>query len=290
MSWIKVRTDLTDNPHVIRLANRMKCPPYQAMGAIIAMWAIADGQTTDGVLRGWDADMLDARIGMPKFTETLALGLDGKGGDAWVSVKEDGTVVIPDFSVHMGESAKARALAAKRQANLRGRASNAAPLRERDASVTGALPREEKRREEKKREIQNPPTPLAGGEVGLVANPTKPRREPKPKQPTHPGHAEAKAAYVSAFEAVYHAKPPWGAREAVTLNAFLASLNGDSHAAAEIIARYFADSDPFVVGSGHSLGVLVSRAGRYVGRAPAPRSAGRSGGSAGEERLGFRRT
>lgn len=122
-------------------------------------------------------------------------------------------------------------------------------------------------------EDKTPPTPLAGGVGSLPAETTKPRarakREPKP--PT-PGHAEAKAAYFTAFESRYGARPPWSGRDAVVLNDILASFNGEPSAAVTAIARYFRDADQFVASSGHPLALFRSRLGRYTSELPSPRT------------------
>lgn len=137
--WIKMRSNLEDDPHVRRLSAVLKVPPLHVVGALYLLWSLADEHTQDGVLLGWTAEMIDARAGIPGLCHAVEAGVDGKGSDPWLTVQSDGTLVIPDFQKHMGAGAKGRALASRRQD--RSRAQRDGPVTdlsrpERDNSVT----------------------------------------------------------------------------------------------------------------------------------------------------------
>jgi len=143
MAWIKMRTDLHENPHVIRLATLLAIPRLHVLGLVCRFWAWADTYTPDGTecLQGLHPDDLDRIMEHPEF----AAAMESVG---WLIVTETG-IEIPDFDLHMSQSAKRRALTARRVSLHR--AQSATP--ERYASVTAALP--EKIREEKKQNKQN---------------------------------------------------------------------------------------------------------------------------------------
>lgn len=104
--WVKIRTCLRQDPHVIRLATTMKLPKVTIVGALTLMWSIAYDAKKRGLLEGWDAEMLDAEIGVPGFSAAAMAGLDGKGGDAWLEVAEEGrSLLCPRFEKYMGEKA-----------------------------------------------------------------------------------------------------------------------------------------------------------------------------------------
>ena len=64
----------------------------------------------------------------------------------WLSVAEDGSITLPNFDAHNGETAKQRALTAKRVAKSKLKSNGGSVT----LPVTLPLPREEKRREEVK--------------------------------------------------------------------------------------------------------------------------------------------
>ena len=110
MAWIKMRTDLHENPHVIRLATLLAIPRLHVLGLVCRFWAWADTNTPDGrdCLEELHADDLDRIVEHPEF----AAAMESVG---WLIVTETG-IEIPDFDLHMSQSAKKRAVDARRQA------------------------------------------------------------------------------------------------------------------------------------------------------------------------------
>lgn len=131
--WIKMRVDLREDPDVISIATATDLDEDAVVGKLHRVWSWADQQTADGnahsVTRAW----LDRYVGVTGFASAME-----KVG--WLLVT-DGGIQIPDFDAHNSESAKRRALTAKRAAKHRNAKRNA-------TSVTKCAPREEKRRED----------------------------------------------------------------------------------------------------------------------------------------------
>jgi hypothetical protein len=145
MSWIKYRINLPTDPRVVCIAALVKRPVLHVCGGLLAVWAIADQHTTDGVLPGYTVEAID-----------MAAGIEGFGGAmrivGWLDVG-DGFVAVPRFNEHNGTSAKARLQGALRVERYRCNG----------PSVTKALP--EKRREEK-RTPSTPRQAASGGDGG----------------------------------------------------------------------------------------------------------------------------
>jgi hypothetical protein len=160
--WIKMRTDLRDDPAVIYMAAELGIDEDTVVGKLHRLWSWADKQTVDGNAFGVTETWIDRYLGVTGF----ALSLVNVG---WLSLLEDG-LEIPNFERHNGESAKRRALTARRVARYK---------------VThGALPREEKRREDIKPPIVPQGTTDRSGQSdssprGLVSKPKKKRTRSK---------------------------------------------------------------------------------------------------------------
>jgi hypothetical protein len=158
--WIKMRTNLWDHPKVAKLASAI-CPQnvreksdarpqnVQRMsnrafviGALFRTWSLADAYTADGILDGYDAEMLDELVGYNGWSENLQhIG--------WLIV-EPQRLIVPGFTEHNGESSKRRAEDAARKKRVR-KMSAECPKNVRENS--------DQRREEKRRE-ENKETPL----------------------------------------------------------------------------------------------------------------------------------
>ncbi len=149
MSWIKVEHALPEKTEVFRMAEQLGKDPDTVVGKLVRFWCWADRNTVDGNLVGLTEAYIDRIVHQPGFAAALR-----KVG--WLLVRS-GALVIPRFDRHNGQTAKARALAARRQAAYRERHAAVTP----EASTT-ALP--EERREETKPKIEKF-TPPAREEV-----------------------------------------------------------------------------------------------------------------------------
>lgn len=114
MSWIKLRTNLADDPSVWLIADTLELDHYAVIGRLCAMWAWFDGQAT--AENPWVAvttAALDKRLGCPGWCDACCAA-------GWLII-EEGRVGIPNFERHNGQSAKDRALTQSRQFKHRDR-------------------------------------------------------------------------------------------------------------------------------------------------------------------------
>jgi hypothetical protein len=139
-----MRTVLAEDPAVITIAAALGVEEDAVVGKLHRMWSWADRQTVDGNAPGVTAAWLDRHLGVTGFAQAAAAA-------GWLEVTAAG-IRFPKWDRHNSQSAKQRVLTAKRVATHRGRAGNG-------DSVTDALPREEKRRED-----STPPTPSGGAD------------------------------------------------------------------------------------------------------------------------------
>lgn len=138
-SWIKFDTSTSDKPEVWAIAMKLDIDPDAVVGKLLRIWTWFDDHSEKGNAPIVTRALLDRRVGVTGFVTAMIEA-------GWM--QEEGEVlVLPNFDRHNGQTAKNRALTAKRvsehkKSNAGGNAKGNA------ASVTGALPREEKRRED----------------------------------------------------------------------------------------------------------------------------------------------
>lgn len=138
--WIKVEVALPLKPEVWQIAGMTGLDADAVVGKLIRAWAWFDAHTENGNAVGVTFALLDSVCGRNGFAEAMALV-------GWL--EQDGSVMsLPNFDRHNGKTAKNRALTAKRVASHKTK-SNAEGNA---ASVSCALPREEKRREDTKKD------------------------------------------------------------------------------------------------------------------------------------------
>lgn len=132
--WIKMEVNLPDKPEIHSIAGMLGMEPDLVVGKLLRVWAWFDQHTEDGNANGVTLALVDRLTSVAGFGEAMQFA-------GWL-VQRDRTLCVVNFDRHNSESAKKRALSAKRQRKFRNANSN--------ASVTlGELPREEKRREVK---------------------------------------------------------------------------------------------------------------------------------------------
>jgi hypothetical protein len=138
--WIKMRTDLDDDPHVIEMASALGVHENHVVGMLWKIWSWADSHSLDGNALRVTCVTLDRFAGVSGFADALRkVGwLDGR----------DGSLSLPRFAEHNGQTAKTRAETAERVAKHR----NA-------KSVTDVTPKPlpDKRRVDKRRIEESPP-------------------------------------------------------------------------------------------------------------------------------------
>ncbi len=149
--WLKFEKATPDKPEVFAIAAALNMDPDAVVGKLIRVWSWFDTHTVSGNGAGVTSPLLDRISGVTGFVAAMqAVG--------WIEVTPEG-VSLPNFDRHTGETAKGRALTAKRVANHK----NKSNAKGNDPIVTTALPREEKRREEKKEQKTAPSGDLLAG-------------------------------------------------------------------------------------------------------------------------------
>lgn len=160
--WIKVETAIGDKPEVFAIADTLMMEdPDAVVGKLVRVWAWFDAHTVDGNAPSVTRLLLDRLTGVKGFTEAMIRV-------GWLTETAD-SLQIANFDRHNGETAKKRALTAKRTAKHRAKRnaeSNA-------DDVTSALPREDNRED-----IKTTPNPTAnrGGHSSQCDKKTKPHQ------------------------------------------------------------------------------------------------------------------
>ena len=147
MSWIKFETATSEKPEVWAIATRLGIDADAVVGKLLRVWAWFDTQTVEGNAPSVTKALLDSKVSVSGFCQAMI-------EVGWM-IEEDGRISLPNFDRHNGKTAKNRALTSKRVAEHK--AGNAKVTRQvtkefeksNAPSVTDALPREEKRREDK---------------------------------------------------------------------------------------------------------------------------------------------
>lgn len=205
MSWIKLQTTLPRSPEVIILASALGLSRREALGLVVEYFCWLDEQTTDGCT-ALSASQLDLVLDRQGFAEALV-------SIGWMASDENGIMFVLDFDKHNGETAKKRALTARRVEKLR--QCNA-------PSVTDALPREEYN-------INN-----TGGDSKRMTTMAQPPCQPTPPEfsawlqalcAAHPSTAKARSLSAEVYSAALDAfnRYPDAANHADLLTAYFRS-------------------------------------------------------------------
>jgi hypothetical protein len=148
MAWIKLRTDLLNDPAVYRLASELKLDRYAVVGRLAAFWGWADQHAVDGAVDGATSQVVDDVVSLPGFADALQRV-------KWLHIGAD-SVVIPNHDRHNGANAKERSLKSERQAKWRAKQTPPGAAESVDGAVDGQSS-PEKRRGEKRRNTPKAP-------------------------------------------------------------------------------------------------------------------------------------
>tara|TARA_A100001515_G_C4591056_1_gene215945 strand:+ start:3512 stop:4204 length:693 start_codon:yes stop_codon:yes gene_type:complete len=143
-NWIKMRTNLLDDPRVGAISMRCDVSVTTTLGSLFVLWSIADQHSVDGVLPHMSEEWLDGRVGVPGFSEALR-------SVGWLEAPQDGSagLCVPAFEEHNGASAKRRAMEAARKGRVRKVSASDA-----DAEQTGCGTRAEPAKSKKRKASQ----------------------------------------------------------------------------------------------------------------------------------------
>jgi hypothetical protein len=114
--WIKMNSNLWDNPKVAAICDELDEGEAPVIGALFRVWSIADQHSEDGVLIGMTEKTIDRKTGVQGFADALRTV-------GWLIVDEKG-ISIPDWEQHHSQSAKKRAVDAQRKAKSRAGGTN----------------------------------------------------------------------------------------------------------------------------------------------------------------------
>lgn len=109
--WIKMRTNLWDDPRVSSLCDETGQPEAMVVGALYWLWAMADEHSESGFLPGMTFKAIARKTGVAGLGEALQ-------NIGWIQLSGDGVRVV-NFDEHNGASAKRRSMDAKRKAGSR---------------------------------------------------------------------------------------------------------------------------------------------------------------------------
>jgi hypothetical protein len=111
--WIQWVKGLSRRREVIVLAGKLGMSRREAACACMEMWEWADDETTNGNIKGISQGDIDLMLGIPGFSDALASREVG-----WAIFNAHG-VTFPRFERNNGESAKRRAIEAKKKKRQR---------------------------------------------------------------------------------------------------------------------------------------------------------------------------
>lgn len=109
--WIKMRTNLWDDPRVSRLCDLTGAGEAAIVGGLYWLWAMADEHTEDGILPGLTTRAIDRKTGVNGLGAALV-------SISWLVEHPEGVTIV-GFEEHNGTSAKRRCVDAQTKANKR---------------------------------------------------------------------------------------------------------------------------------------------------------------------------
>ena len=137
--WIKVEHATPDKPEVYTMATILDIDPDAVVGKLIRFWAWCDQQSISGNALTVTESVLDRITHQPGFSDALRKV-------AWLEVRS-GSLQVPRFDRHNGQTSKARAVCNRRVAEHRDKCNASSVTNVTPQALEKPLP--EKRREEK---------------------------------------------------------------------------------------------------------------------------------------------
>ena len=109
--WIKMRTDLSEDPAVVLISDKMSIDEFGVVGRLHRVWSWFDSQSRNGNAARVTGAFVDRLTCAQGFAQAMQ--------DAGWLVMDDTGLSIPNFDRHNGQTGKARTLARKRQERFR---------------------------------------------------------------------------------------------------------------------------------------------------------------------------
>lgn len=87
--WIKMRTNLWDDPRVGAIVDATDSSEAAVIGALYWLWAMADQHTEDGIMPGLSLRQIDRKTGVKGLGEGLV-------SIGWLADHPEGVRIVPD--------------------------------------------------------------------------------------------------------------------------------------------------------------------------------------------------
>lgn len=108
--WIKVEYATIKKPEVRKLGRAIGVTRQHALGLVIEFWTWCDAHLKNGHIVGYKLEDIDDVVDQEGFGEALRQV-------GWIQLEDD-RIIVTNFDKHLGQSAKNRAMGARRQAKL----------------------------------------------------------------------------------------------------------------------------------------------------------------------------
>lgn len=112
--WIKIEYATPDKVEIARIAKKLGIHRLHAFGLCFEFWRWCDAHLQNGHICDFCLDDVDKKVHHIGFGTALS-------EVGWLLIEDD-RVIVTNFDRHLGQSAKTRADAAKRQATSRAKA------------------------------------------------------------------------------------------------------------------------------------------------------------------------
>ena len=109
--WIKMRSNLWDDPRVAKLCDMTGQSEAAVIGGLYWLWASADQHSEDGIMSGLTLRAIDRKTGITGFGEALVSA-------GWLADHPEGVRIVR-FEEHNGRSAKRRCSESVRKMSAR---------------------------------------------------------------------------------------------------------------------------------------------------------------------------
>lgn len=179
--WIKIRHDLPEDPAVISIADRLELSRDTVVGKLVRVWSWADQHLVTGDAPSVTPAFVDALVDVTGFADAMSAA-------GWLRIEVNG-IAFPKFDRHMSQSAKKRALNAKRNEQYRDRKRRSSDAENVTVPSSKASPDEDEDEDEEHHPSSSVPSTSARDGADEVG----------PPPPTDGNHSSLRLAETIAF-------------------------------------------------------------------------------------------
>ncbi|HRF02178.1 MAG TPA: hypothetical protein PLI18_16800 [Pirellulaceae bacterium] len=112
--WIKLCHDTPLKPEILEIADILGVSRREAFAVVMEFWLWIDSHSKHGELRRLRVSHVDGVLSQPGLASALL-------SVGWLAQSEDGTLFVPNYDRHGGETAKERAIRKERNDRHRGK-------------------------------------------------------------------------------------------------------------------------------------------------------------------------